>query len=236
MKSYLEHLQNVSNAKSFMRKIDYIIANYAKLIPTIPQKEYAVLEIGPGTGEFIAFLNSRGITNIDIADLDKPVLDYIKKKFKIRSAILTRNLSKATEYRKYDTILMLQVFEHIPRDQYKSVVKKLNSILKPGGKLIMTVPNGGNPLNLIERYHDLQHENAFTEDSLRELPNYCDTQFESIVVEPFSIPITSTVNAIRILFQKLLHILVIVLIIVNGGVYQRIMTPNITAVYSKKKR
>lgn len=233
MQNYLKHLQQVSNSQTFSRKIDYIRHNYSKFIPDKNKKNYAVLEIGPGTGEFIAYLNGKGLSNIDIADLDKSVIDYISSRFEINNKILSENLATSRKLRKYDIILMLQVFEHIPREQYKSLLKSLHRALKPYGKLIMTVPNGGNPLNLLERYHDLQHENAFTEDSLRELPNYCGVEFASICVEPFAIPPYSLINIIRIVLQKILHLIIVGLIALNGGVYQKIMTPNITVVFTK---
>ena len=236
MQNYLDHLKGVGDDHlSFDRKIEYFKYNLQKYIRNT-KKDFAVLEIGPGRGAMISFLNKLNIANIDIVDNDKAVNQYISKSFKINKAHLSSDIAKLkSKLQTYDLVLMLQVFEHMPKSQYKTVIKTLYSALKPKGKIIMMVPNGGNPLNMMERYSDLQHENAFTENSLRELPMYCGINSAEILIEPYRIPPVSIVNVLRIMAQQILHFVIRSMLVLNGGVYQRIMTPNITLVISKGK-
>lgn len=237
MKNYLKHLQQVGDdTLSFNRKLSYIDYNLGKYID-VKNKKLSVLEIGPGLGVVEKYLNDNGINNIDLVDNDENVLSYISNSFNVRNKYKTNNISQIDKkLKKYDVIFMLQVFEHIPRIQYKSVLSTLVKHLANDGKIIIMVPNGGNPLNMLERYHDLQHETAFTEDSLKELSNYCDIENVKSVVEPYRIPPNNMINIIRIILQKILHIIIILMIIINGGVYQTIMTPNITLIITKGKK
>lgn len=232
MKNYLSHLETVGDQKlSFKRKVSYFDYNYLDQIKNVNK----ILEIGPGKGEFISYLNSKNIDNIDIIDNDLNVINFIQKNFSISKYYRTNDISKLKlKNSTYDLITMMQVFEHMPKSSYKRVMTTLIKSLKRGGKLIMMVPNGGNPLNMLERYHDLQHENAFTEDSLKELANYCDIDNVDILVSPYSIPPSNMINILRIFLQKILHLLILSMIIVNGGVYQKIMTPNISLIMTKK--
>lgn len=235
MKNYLSHLQSIGdNETNFLRKIGYIKYNFDKYINLLNSKS-TVLELGPGSGAVEHYLNSKNITNIDLVDNDLPVLKYVQNKYKVHKIFQTSNIIKIkSKLQKYDLIFLLQVFEHIPRDQYISLMRTLVDQLKKDGKIIIMVPNGGNPLGLLERYHDLQHENAYTVDSLMELTNYCEIGGVSSHVEGYKIPPFTIINIIRIIFQKILHLLIIAALIVNGGVYQTIMTPNISLIITKK--
>lgn len=233
MTDYLSHLTNVGDSQiSKKRKIDYIDYNFGKYLNI--DRKLEVLEIGPGIGALPEFLNNKKMYSIDIIDNDSSVIDYIRSKYKIRNSFKTNDIRAIdAKLKKYDYVFMLQVFEHIPRSQYKSVLNTLVKHLKKDGKIIIMVPNGGNPLNMLERYHDIQHENAFTEDSLKELKYHCDLKGVSMETYSYNIPPNSVINIIRIIAQKLLHLFIILLIIINGGVFQYIMTPNITLIISK---
>lgn len=229
MKSYLQYLKSIQDPKTFSRKVAYINYNFKSFIP-LP-KESKILEIGPGLGEFIYLLNKNKYFQIDIVDNDKDIRDYISKKFKIVNAYQPKELAIT---KKYDLIFLLQVFEHIPKKKYREYLNFLYNHLNKKGKIILTVPNGGNPLSTVERYSDLTHESIFTENSLRELPNYADLSNCKIKIQPYKIPPTNIINIIRIFFQKILHLLLKLVLIINGGVYTQIYTPNITAIITKK--
>ncbi len=236
MKNYLQHLQQQGdNDVSLTRKIEYIKHNFGKYLTELNKKS-SVLSIGPGIGALEEYMNSRGVSNIDLIDNDENVLNFIKTKFKVNNVFKTENIAEIkNKLQKYDAIFLIQVFEHIPQSQYKSFLYTLVDCLKSNGKIFIVVPNGGNPLNLLERYHDLQHVSSFTEDSLKELPDFCEITDVKVEVRSFDIPPYSIVNLARIFMQKLLHWMIISLLIINGGVYQKIMAPNITLIIKKKR-
>lgn len=233
MSNYLNYLLSIQTPQNFQRKLDYLKHNFSKYISN-PNSDYSVLEIGPGLGEFTHYLNQLSINNIDIADNDTSIIDYIKSKYKIQNSYLIRSITDVDkQLSKYNLIFMLQVFEHIPKDEYTTTLQTLFKHLKPGGKLIITVPNGGNPLNLMERYSDITHQNLFSDNSLKEIPNLYNLDNCQIEVYPYAIPPYTLVNIIRIIFQKILHFIVKITLIINGGVYPTIYTPNISMIITK---
>lgn len=236
MKSYLSHLEELYNPRTFKRKMDYIKYNFSPYIKKHSKDDIVVLEIGPGLGEFVNYLNTIGITNIDVLDIDKGILGHIKSSYKIKHAILSRDIKMVdNKLRKYDIIFLLQVFEHIPKEQYKTFIQTLYKHLKPRGRIIITVPNGGNLLGLSERYNDLQHEALFTEHSLRELANYCEISNYEIEIRGYRIPPYSLINITRIMAQKIFHFFLSIIYIVNAGVYLKTYNPNISLIIKKIK-
>jgi len=195
-----------------------------------------VLEIGPGTGELLHLLNNQGVTKIDIVDQDKGVLSYCKKNYNLGKVILSSGGDPSKYvHDKYNLIVLTQVFEHIPKSEYRTWLTGLYSRLSVGGHIIITVPNGANPLVGTERYGDLQHENIFTIYSFKELMTFTNLKYSSYVIQGFEIPPSSIINIVRISLQKILHGMFILLMIINGGIYQTLMTPNISLIITKVK-
>lgn len=236
MKTYVHRLQDMYNPQTYKRKLNYIQYNFSKYIDKFNKKDISVLEIGPGLGEFVYHLNQRGIACIDVLDNDKAVLKYIKSNYKIRNSILTGDIEGVqNKLGQYSIIFLLQVLEHIPKRRYKTYIKILFKHLCPQGYLIITVPNGGTPLGLSERYNDLQHETLFTEHSLRELANYSEILNYDIEIKGYMIPPFNLINIVRIIFQKVYHLFLSILYIINAGVYIKIHNPNISLIIKKNK-
>lgn len=235
MTSYLTHMQGIGQGTAFGRRVSYIEYNFGPYLRKL-NSNCRVLEIGPGTGELLHLLNKQGIKKIDIIDNDQSILDYCQENFDISRAILAKSLdmSKTLPKEKYDLIVLTQVFEHIPKSSYQNWIKSLYAVLKPGGSILITVPNGANPLSGTERYGDLQHENIFTVFSFRELMTFANLPKSSYRISGFEIPPYSLISIIRIVLQKLLHAIFILLMIINGAIYQTLMTPNITLIIEKK--
>jgi SAM-dependent methyltransferase len=236
MSNYINYLQKISSPNTFKRKKDYFKYNYGRLLFGATSSLKTLLEIGPGLGEFVSYLNQNNFNYIDILDNDKSVIDYIKSKFKIRNAYFEQRPSAIKNSRdRYDAIIITQVFEHIPKEQYVEYLKSLYELLNVGGKIIITVPNLANPFTNCELYADLTHYNGFTDVSLGELASYCGLENSKSCVYLFNIPPYSLVNIFRIVLQKILHAIIYGLSIINGGTYSRYLTPNITLVIERAK-
>lgn len=80
MPSYLYPLKSLYTKKTFKRKLSYIRYNFGPFI----KNANTLLEIGPGMGEFIYFLNEKRIFEIDIVDNDQSIINFIKKNYKIK--------------------------------------------------------------------------------------------------------------------------------------------------------
>lgn len=235
MSNYLTHMEELGQGTAFSRRVDYLNYNFKSYIYELSNSS-KILEIGPGMGELLHILNEHKITSVDIIDNDAAILKYCKNKYKIRNTILSKSLDLSKWIKeKYDLIVLTQVFEHIPKSSYQNWIQNLYAALNPGGSIIITVPNGANPLVGTERYGDLQHENIFTVYSFQELMTFANLKNSSYVIKGFEIPPINFLNIARIILQKILHTLFILAMIVNGGIYQTLMTPNISLVITKKR-
>lgn len=235
MSMYIKHLQELSNKKTSQRKKDYIDYNLKEYFEKIGYQNIEVLEVGPGMGEFENYLNEKKVSDIDIVDNDKSILDYVSKKYKIRKKYLTKDLSLiAGQFQSYNFIFLMQILEHIPRDKYHTVLRLMYNHLKKGGYLVIVVPNANNPLGLTERYGDLQHTGSFTQQSLRDLVSLSGINNYLMEIRGYEIPPYDVLNIVRIILQKILHVILLAVMIVNGGIYFKTMTPNIMLVVRKK--
>ncbi len=236
MSTYLTHMNELGAGTAFGRRVAYLHYNFRSYLQGL-NPHSPVLEIGPGTGEFLSILNDADIIDIDIIDNDAAILKYCQHKYNLNKATLAKSLdlSKAVKGQ-YDLIVLTQVFEHIPKSSYLNWLKTLYSSLNPGGSILITVPNGANPLVGTERYGDLQHENIFTIFSFQELMTFANLKNSTYLIKGFEIPPINIVNMIRIILQKILHGIFILLMMINGAIYQTLMTPNITLVITKDER
>ena len=233
--SYMSHLNNLSDPNTLKRKVDYFKFNFGPEINKIKSKPASFLEIGPGRGEFIAFLNRLGIDNIDIIDNDNEVISFIEEKYKISNSILSDDVVNIkNRLREYTAIVAIQLLEHLPPTSYSSFIRTIYSKLKKGGSIIIVVPNANNPLGMVERYGDLQHQNSFTEQSLKDLILNSNIENYEIDIRGYNIPPYTFLNIIRIFMQKILHLILLLIMIINGGTYFRTMTPNIVLIVRKK--
>jgi SAM-dependent methyltransferase len=101
-----------------------------------PPANAKILEIGCGTGHNLAMLGAFG--NVDALELDEKVRSVAEKRLgrEVMSAPLPE-LAGVPE-RHYDLVGAFDVIEHIDDD--KAALASVASRLKPGGKLVMTVP------------------------------------------------------------------------------------------------
>ena len=112
--------------------------NYRKYQLDLIRKHVSseILEVGPGRGEIIENFMSEN-NNITLIDTDKEMCEILNKRFQ-NSKIKILNSSINTLENNFDTILYMDVIEHIEDD-----IKELNyaiSKLKKDGKLVIIVP------------------------------------------------------------------------------------------------
>lgn len=235
MGNYLNHLRQLSSPGTFLSKKKYFDYNISAYLPKKSLNEIEILEIGPGLGEFISFLNDKKISRIDIADNDSEVLKYVASKFKIGKSILVKDIS-ATDKNlgRYDFIMMMQVLEHLPLDKQGQVINTLFKHLKRGGNLVIIVPNANNPLGITERYSDIQHTISFTTQSLLDLIGISRIANYEVLIKDFGIPADNPFNIFRKMLQKLLHLFILLIMIINGGLFFKTLTPNIMLIIKRK--
>ncbi len=233
MADYLHYLETISTTRTFKQKLRRAKSNFGKYL----RPGQTVLEVGPGMGEFLTLLARTGITDIDVIEQDATVGRHIAEHFKVNRnwALSIEDLNTIVDQlREYDVIMLLQVMEHVRKERLPEVLRLLHSRLKPGGHLIVVVPNAGNPLGIVELYADFTHQTLFTENSLRQLVAMADIKDCDIAIRGYRIPPDSPLNLLRLAAQKCLHALLLALLIANSGNYYRTLDPNICLILTRR--
>jgi len=160
-------------------------------ISLIP-KGQRVLEIGSGRGQFLKLCTE---SSIDITGLEINTDTYEKMKaagYKVRLATLQDFESElnsgndaSVNNQRFDTVCSFQVFEHLT--DIGNVMQSAINLLKPGGQLIISVPNSAclynnvtvNPFNAPPHHQSLWYEETFIH-----LANLYNLKLNKIFLEP----------------------------------------------------
>jgi SAM-dependent methyltransferase len=146
-----------------------------RLLPS--DKNAAILDIGFGTGWFLAACLTLGYRNLSGADFGIENKTYVKKwdseaiaLFNIEGDIGSFLADRADTC---DFIHMSHVIEHIPKYSLLWVVDALYQALKPGGVLMLRTPNMEGPCANSSLFVALAHEYGFSSGNLESLLDIC---------------------------------------------------------------
>lgn len=149
-------------------RLPYLNKIIGRWVP--PQKEQSILDIGCGYGGFIWALKARGYSKLQGLDLSGDQVEAARALglTEVRKADFMVEL-KAMSDKSWDVVILFDVLEHQPKEVLLTWLDEICRIIKPGGRLILHVPNGESIFSGRMRYADITHEIAFTTQSLRQL-------------------------------------------------------------------
>jgi SAM-dependent methyltransferase len=126
-----------------------------------------VLEIGFGSGRFLAWAKSKG-ARISGTEINESLLEAARR---FGVAILPADFERvAKEYRDhFDTIIALDVFEHFTIAETVVRLRAAETMLRPGGHLFLRFPNGQSPFGLISQGGDPTHKAALSKSVIEQL-------------------------------------------------------------------
>lgn len=131
---------------------------------------HSFLEIGCGTGGFLAYLRDRGVTRLLGIDHDPALAAVIPEA--ARGDFACRDVWEVAaddSLGRFDRIVLLDVLEHFEAQEALRLLQTLRGRLAEGGRVILKVPNAGSPWGLPYQYGDLTHRTAFAPISIRQL-------------------------------------------------------------------
>lgn len=146
-----------------------------------------VLEVGCGDGAFLEKL-TRTFSNSPIGlELNKAAIEKARQKGLTVFDDSVENFALLHE-QSFDVVCLFQVLEHIA--DVGNFLKAILQILKPGGKLVIGVPNNDsfirkdsdNPLNLPPH-----HMGLWNKSSLESLSRYFNLKLDVILYEPLQV-------------------------------------------------
>ncbi len=169
--------QSVLDAFSFAPRFNRWLAD-----TIAPYAGNRVLEIGAGVGNLSRHLCARRKLYI-ATDMEGEYLDRLRDKFRHRPSVRVRGLD-ATNPEDFlpfqgqmDTAICLNVLEHI--EDEAAALRSIRTLLEPGGRLILLVPNDPEAYGTIDR--EIGHYRRYTAAHLRQLLADSGYEIENIL-------------------------------------------------------
>ena len=149
----------------------YAYANRRKhileLIQKVAQPGAKILDIAAAQGNFSLSLAELGF-EVTWNDLREELIDYVKLKWE--SGIVNYAPGNAFDLNfdtQFDVVLIAEVIEHVAHpDRF---LKKVSQMLKPGGHIVLSTPNGEYFRNQLPRFSDCLDPSQF--ESVQFQPN-----------------------------------------------------------------
>lgn len=128
------------------------------------------LEIGCGTGPFLAYLAAKGCTDFVGIDHDPALAEVVPAAVRDRFVCGDlRDLLADPAVAAFDRIVALDVLEHFTAEEGRALLERAAEKLRPGGRIVLRVPNAASPWGLTYQQGDLTHRTAFSPGALRQL-------------------------------------------------------------------
>lgn len=167
--------------------------NYAVALAE-PKRNHEVLTIGISNIPEIEIKLEKLVKHCTCIDIDKEKLKNAKR-YLNNTTLIFGDITNPKELigKKFDTIIMLEVLEHLEDDS--GTLKIIHSLLKNNGKLIISVPNK-NILHIFNPVKYTQHKR-----------HYSMNEIESLLIKSgFKIKHKNTVESLKLLFDLYTHI------------------------------
>lgn len=134
------------------------------------EKDLSIVDLGCGHGDFVYHLTEMGFENVKGVDISKEQID-LAKKLGVNKVVnkSISNFLKEKEDESIDVVLLIDVLEHLNRQELFEVMDSVFRTMASGGCCLVHVPNALGLFGERVRYGDLTHERAFTPNSIRQL-------------------------------------------------------------------
>lgn len=166
-------------------RVALAVDEYTALLPS--DKRSAILDVGFGSGWFLAACLKLGYTNLSGAEFGIENKAHVAgwKKGSITLHEIEGDIGTflSQHPEQYDFIHMSHVIEHIPKYSLLWVGDALYLALRPGGRLLLRTPNMEGPTPNSSLYVTLAHEYGFCGSNLQSLLDLCgfdDIQFHDV--------------------------------------------------------
>ena len=133
-----DYISHTDGKRSLFEKLYQIIKSYSlnkkvSLINSLHLQKGSLLDIGAGTGDFLATAKKSGwqITGIEPNEKAKAI--------SISKGVSFADNLESIESHSFDVITMWHVLEHVPN--LENQIIELKRLLKPNGTIIIAVPN-----------------------------------------------------------------------------------------------
>ena len=135
----------------------------ANLVPLLPSDRNAkIVDVACGYGRYLKALRDLGYTDTLGIDLSAEQIAFARDRLGLACASQGDGLVHLqTHPAEYDAILLLDILEHLPAETTIDWLKAAHAALRPGGVVLVQVPNGMTPFS-VHFHGDLTHKRAYS--------------------------------------------------------------------------
>jgi 2-polyprenyl-3-methyl-5-hydroxy-6-metoxy-1,4-benzoquinol methylase len=223
--THLVHRKGEASLQSFRRSAASWAGHFKPLLPS--DRNASIIDVGCGTGGLVWWLHQEGYGRAEGIDLSAELIEVARGLgiTGVARADLRSHLS--CHDGAYDVVILRDVLEHFPRDEILDILALVQGALRPGGSIIVQVPNAESPFFGRIRYGDFTHETAFSASSLIQVLQM--TGYERIRLRPTSPVVQSLPSLVRVVLWKGVEALYRLLLFAELGRGRRIVTQGIIA-------
>jgi SAM-dependent methyltransferase len=128
-------------------------------------KTARILDFGCGLGQFVRAAQASGYELTEGADVEQGALEQCAA-----DGLSVHDLRDPAFFerarKRFDLVVMQHVLEHLPKKEAIQIVTRIRETLRPGGGLLIAVPNAQAFTGPYWAYEDFTHETLYTSGSL----------------------------------------------------------------------
>ncbi len=204
---------------------------YRRFLPD--SRDVEILEVGCGTGSFLAFLRSEGYRRVHGIDAGEEQIALARRLGIDEVEVADAIAYLAAHPAHYEFIAALDVIEHFAKDEVLEFLDLAYSALRPGGRILLRTPNADSPYHSWIRYADFTHEVTFTPRSIGQVLRAAGfTGIEIYPLEPYAHGLWSAGR--RLLWLGVKQLIRLYLLVEQGTAGSGIFTANLCAVARKR--
>jgi 2-polyprenyl-3-methyl-5-hydroxy-6-metoxy-1,4-benzoquinol methylase len=207
------------------------IAFRRDILPHLPDvRGSAVVDLGCGQGQLVKQLILHGYTNARGIDISPEQVELAQ------AAGVTQvelgDYRNGLDGSRLDVVTATDFFEHLTKFEVLEALDEVHTALRPGGVLILRVPNSVSPFGGNFRHGDITHETSFTARSLRQLG--AAARFDTVRVFACPPPVHGAKSlARRAVWKAASGAMKLTLAAETGDLRGHLVTQNIVAVMRK---
>jgi len=128
----------------FAKRLNFVASSIREVFPERAPTSIKILDVGCGTGNLLALPLSENGFNITGIDIHGPSIEYAREKaaaipnLKFECIAVSDCIPQS-----FDVVIASEVLEHIT--DYQAFFLELLKAIRPGGLLLLTIPNGYGP-------------------------------------------------------------------------------------------
>lgn len=139
---------------------------FRRWLPASPQA--AILDVGCGGGQMLQVMQRLGYRSVQGVDLSEQQVEKARAAgLEVRRGDALQALRENTNH--WDLILAIDILEHLQKGEALEFLEAAHAALRPGGRLVLQMPNPSAPAGMRVRYGDLTHEISLSPDCMARL-------------------------------------------------------------------